>query len=171
MPNLKKQEAVTSLLKLLTDRDSVVLVDYSGLTHQQLSDIRVKVFEAGGMFQVVKNNLLLIALKDKKLPLPESQLTGPTAVLFVPQDNPSSIKVLYEQGKQLENLAIKWGIWEQKLVSMETIKQLALLPGREQLLAMLVGSLKSPQTRLVLTLKGNLQKLVIALDQIRKQKE
>lgn len=170
MPSTKKKDIVSSLLHALKERDSVVLADYSGLTHKQLAELRTKIFEAGGLLQVVKNNLLVIALKDAQLPLSKEKLIGPTVVLLSSSKDPSPIKVLYQKGKELESLAIKWGIWEKGLLDKSKIEQLALLPAREELLAKLVGSLNSPQTRLVLTLKGNLQKLVIALGEIRKQK-
>ncbi|MBI4137041.1 50S ribosomal protein L10 [Candidatus Roizmanbacteria bacterium] len=170
MPNKQKQDSVSKLVTALQERDSVVLVDYQGLTHHQLEDLRKKITEAGGLLRIIKNNLFLIALKDAQFPLPEEPLTGPTAVLFVPSTDPSPIKIIYDQGKTLENLEIKWGIWGKELIDRSTVEQLATLPSRTELLAKIVGRLKSPQTRLVLSLKSNLQKLVIALEEIRKQK-
>ena len=171
MTNKQKQDVVANLVSALKERESVVLVDYKGLTHRQLEDLRAKVTEAGGLLRIVKNNLFLIALKNVHLPTPEETLTGPTAVLFVPSTDPSPIKIIYDEGKILESLEIKWGIWEKGLIDKSKVIQLATLPSREELLAKVVGNLKSPQTRLVLSLKSNLQKLVIALEEIRKQKE
>ena len=171
MPNKQKQDVVSNLVSALKERQSVVLVDYKGLTHRQLEDLRTKVTDAGGMLRIVKNKLFLIALKDLQLPLPQEALTCPTAVLFVPSTDPSPIKIIYDQGKALESLEIKWGIWEKELIDKSKVEQLATLPSRVELLAKVVGSLKSPQTRLVLSLKSNLQKLLIALDQIKQQKE
>ena len=171
MPNKQKQDVVSNLVTALQERGSVVLVDYKGLTHHQLEELRIKVTEAGGLLRIVKNNLFLIALKHAQFPTPDEALTGPTAVLFVPTTDPSPIKIIYDQGKALENLEIKWGIWENQLIDKSKVEQLATLPSREELLAKVVGSLKSPQTRLVLSLKSNLQKLVMALEEIRKQKE
>lgn len=171
MPNKHKQDIIATLVDALNERESVVLVDYKGLTHLQLEELRRKVTEAGGLLRIVKNNLFLIALKNAHLPAPAEDLTGPTAVLFVPSTDPSPIKIVYDQGKAMDSLEIKWGIWEKELVDKSTVEQLATLPSREELLAKIVGSLKSPQTRLVLSLKSNLQKLVIALGEIKKQKE
>ncbi|MCR4263416.1 MAG: 50S ribosomal protein L10 [Candidatus Roizmanbacteria bacterium] len=171
MPNKQKQDVVSNLVTALQERASVVLVDYKGLTHHQLEELRIKVTEAGGLLRIVKNNLFLIALKHAQFPTPDEALTGPTAVLFVPTTDPSPIKIIYDQGKALESLEIKWGIWENQLIDKSKVEQLATLPSREELLAKVVGSLKSPQTRLVLSLKSNLQKLVMALEEIRKQKE
>ena len=171
MPNQLKKDTVTALTNELKTRGSIVLFDYTGLTHHQLAEIRSKVIEAGGSLKVVKNNLLQIALKDAHIPSKDEKLVGPTAVLFAGSEDPSPIKVIYDAGKEHESLSIKWGVWDNGLVDISKIEQLATLPSRDQLYAKLVGSLKSPQTRLVFSLKGNLQKLVIALEEIRRKKE
>jgi len=77
---------------------------------------------------------------------------------------------MHDKGSELENFGIKWGVWEKAVITKDYALRLATLPGREQLIAQLVGQLKGPQARLVFSLKGNLQKLVLALNAIREQK-
>ncbi|MBI4130844.1 50S ribosomal protein L10 [Candidatus Roizmanbacteria bacterium] len=171
MPNKKKLDAVSKLTAELSSYDTIVLSDYTGLTHQQLEEIRKEIKRTEALFRIVKNKLLKIALSEAQLPGTDRELLGPTGVLLAKATNLSSLALLYNKGKELDTFKLKWGLWNKNLITQNDIIRLATLPSREMLIAQLLGQLKSPQTRLVLTLKGNLQKLVIALDEIRKQQE
>ena len=171
MPNQKKKDSVSSLSTEVKQYDVIVLTDYSGLTHKQLEDVRSKVKDLHGDYQIVKNSLLKIALKEAGRDQDTNpNLTGPTAALFATEANLTPIKVIYDTAKEQENFKIKGGIWKSEMIDVAKVNKLATLPSREQLIAQLLGQLATPTTKLVRTLKNPLQKLAIVLNEIKNRK-
>lgn len=170
MANQKKKDTVVSLTEEIKAHDALALADYVGITHQQLEELRNTLRKSDGNIRVTKNALLLLALKEAGVNTENIKLSGATAVIMAKTTNLSPFKTIYDKGKELEMLVIKGGIWEKQLVSADHIIRLSTLPSIDQLRAQLVGSLQSPLSKMVYALKGNLQKLVITLDQIRAQK-
>lgn len=173
MPSQKNINQLNSLKTKLSTAKSVVLSDYSGLSVANQGELRQKVKDSGGEFGVAKNNLLRLAIKDHLNDLPEqidTVLNGPTAILFSGDDPISPLKALVEFAKEKELPKLKAGLMDGKILSLEDIKQLALLPGRNQLLAKLIGQLQAPTFGLVNVLIGNVRNLVYALKAIQEQK-
>lgn len=172
MGKLKNIEVLASLKKKITPKTAFVLTDYSRVTHQQLENLRRMVKEKGADFQIVKNSLLKLILKDI-FQMKDEDLTkilGPHAVFLSNTGDPSPLKLIYSKGKELEALAIKWGMWDGHKIEADEVVRLANLPTKEVLLSQLVSQLKNNQSRLVWVLKGNLNKLAIALGEIQKKK-
>ncbi|OGK53222.1 50S ribosomal protein L10 [Candidatus Roizmanbacteria bacterium RIFCSPLOWO2_01_FULL_45_11] len=170
MANKRNTDIVSSLTEDIKQHDAAVLMEYAGVTHKQFEEIRNLVRDQHGVVRVVKNALLKIAFTNNNIDITNEKLTGPTVVVLAKTDNLSPIKIMHDKGSELENFGIKWGVWEKAVITKDYALRLATLPGREQLIAQLVGQLKGPQARLVFSLKGNLQKLVLALNAIREQK-
>jgi large subunit ribosomal protein L10 len=97
-------------------------------------------------------------------------LVGPTALAFS-EDPVASAKLMAEFAEQVESFALKGGLLEGGRVLDEAeVAALSRLPGREQLLAQVVGGISSPLTGLVTVLNNTVQGLVVALNQIAEQK-
>ncbi len=158
----RKLLTVDNLIEKIKQAKALILSDYSGLNVAQISDLRREVKKAGGEFEVVKNTLLRLAAKD--LPL---ELAGPTAVLWLYQEDLSPLKALDNFIKKNELPKIKLGFWEGQEITLERVKELANLPGIEELRAKLVGMLQSPISGLHSVLNGNLRKLVLVLSKIK----
>lgn len=172
MPNTKKKESVASLTNEVKQYDVIVLTDYSGLTHKQLEEVRSKVKDLQGDYQIVKNSLLKIALKEAGRDQDANpNLTGQTAALFASEANLTPIKVIYDTAKEQENFKIKGGIWKTEMIDEAKVAKLATLPSKEQLIAQLLGQLATPSTKLVRTLKNPLQKLAIVLSAINNKQQ
>ena len=98
-------------------------------------------------------------------------LVGPTALAFS-EDPVASAKLMAEFADQVESFALKGGLLEGGRVLGEAeVVALSKLPGREQLLAQIVGGISSPLTGLVTVLNNTVQGLVVALGQIAEQKQ
>jgi large subunit ribosomal protein L10 len=95
---------------------------------------------------------------------------GPTALAFS-EDPVASAKLMAEFAGQVESFTLKGGLLEGGRVLDEAdVVALSRLPGREQLLAQVVGGISSPLTGLVTVLNNTIQGLVVALNQIAEQK-
>lgn len=173
MPSQKNIDLVKKLKENLLKSKSIVLTDHTGLTHQQMEKLRKSIKKSGGDFVVIKNTLLKKALTDTSFSgkIEGSVLEGPTSILLSITDELAPLKELVSQQKELNLLKIKIGAFIDKALEEKEVIRLAQLPTKEVLLAQLLGMLKTPQTRLVFALKGNLIKLALVLKAAAEKKE
>lgn len=165
MPTAKKILNVQNLAEKFKNAVGIILSDYSGLKVNQISELRREIKKTGAEFEVVKNSLLALAAKaglPRKFAEGES-LRGPTAALWIYQEDFSPLKALDTFIKKTELPKIKLGFWQGESITIERIKELASLPSLEQLQAKLVGTLQSPLFRLQHSLSGNLGKLIMII--------
>jgi large subunit ribosomal protein L10 len=149
---------------------SAVLVDYQGMNVGQSTDLRRRSREAGVEFIVAKNTLTRRAADEAGIGDLSEYLVGPTALAFS-EDPVASAKLMAQFADQVESFVLKGGLLEGgRILDEASVVALARLPGREQLLAQVVGGISSPLTGLVTLLNNTIQGLVIALDQIAEQK-
>ena len=151
--------------------NSTVLVDYQGMNVAQSTQLRARSREAGVEFVVAKNTLTRMAADEAGVEDISRYLVGPTALAFS-EDPVASAKLMAEFADQVESFALKGGLLEGGRVLGEAeVVALSKLPGREQLLAQIVGGISSPLTGLVTVLNNTVQGLVVALGQIAEQKQ
>jgi len=154
MPNERKIQIVKDLKEKLSKAHGIVMTDYQGLSVPEVETLRKSLQEVGAKYQIAKNTLLKLALdKDEKF-------TGPTAVVLSYEDEIKPLKVLYDFAKKHKNLKIKGGLFEGEWEVGEKLKEIAVLPSREELLGKFLGMIQSPLTRLVGVVKGNQRGLV-----------
>lgn len=176
---LQKETAVQILTDRVQKSGSLVFADYKGMTMSELDDLRGKLAEVSSEFNVTKNNLLKIALKNSQLEVKDPTVfEGPIATLFAFGEEITPIKILTEAIKKNQKGSIKGGFIRRRgssLINGEAldesqVNKLASLPSRDQLRAQVVGALGSPLYGIVGVLQANLRNLVYALDQVRLQK-
>lgn len=150
----EKALLVASLKNDFAQSKAAFLVNYQGLTVEQVKNLRKGLRSKGGRMKIAKARLIKMAAQDNPeinvmLPYFKEQI----GVIFV-QDEPQSIaKVLNDFAKENEKLTIVAGSLESKLVDKATIVRIASLPSREVLLAQLCGTLKAPIAKLAFVLK------------------
>ena len=155
-----KKAVVAGLVERLQAAQAGVIADYRGLTVAQDTELRAKLREAGVEYTIVKNTLLNFAAKEVGLEELEPVLHGPTALATSDSDLVASAKVLVDFAKTNEQLEIKGGFVEGKVISIDEVKVYANIPSKEVLISKMMGSLQAPV--------GN---LVRALDAIAKKME
>ena len=143
----KKTELIEQYVEQLKDSQGVVLADYRGLSVGDMEDIRKSMRSSGGKFQVVKNRLLALALKEVDLALPDEWLIGPTAVAFAHDEIPPVAQTLTDAAQNLETLQIKGGLTGTTVIGAEQVKTIANLPSREVLLAQVLGTINAPASQ------------------------
>jgi len=150
--NLEQKKAVVSeIAAKLGAAQAVIVAEYRGLDVEAVTGLRAKARKSGVYLRVLKNNLARRAVKGTPFEKLDTALTGPLMYGFA-QDPVAGAKVLAEFAKENENFVIRAGAMPNSLMSAADIKALAALPGREQLLAMLVGTLQAPIAKFVRTL-------------------
>ncbi len=161
----QKQELVTALATRLKRSPTVYVTDFTGLDVARITDLRRRLRAAGVEYVVVKNTLARRALEgDVLVKALAPHLAGPTALVLAGPDPVPGAKVLAEFAKEFEKPAIKIGLVDGHPVTLQQVKQLALLPGRRELLAQLAGAFQAPLAGLAGAMNGLLYMMVGALE-------
>ncbi len=171
MARPEKVSEVASLEERLKKSNAVILTDFRGLTVGELTALRARLREAGGEYRVVKNRLFGIAARAAGIDELGACIEGPTAAAFVDEDPGAVARILLEFTRQTRKLAVKGGILSGSVIDGAGARSLADLPTRPVLLARVVGGVAAPLSGLGGVLKGLPRALVIALEEIRKQRE
>lgn len=174
MTSLKNQTQLDEIKAKLADSKAVIVTNYAGLSVADQQSLRRSLTDAGGSFMVTKNNLVRLALTDNlgdSLPDKGTEgFTGQTATLFCLEDPITPAKALVKFIKDHDLPVIKLGVMDGKILTATEVENLAKLPGKTELLGMLVGQLNAPISGFAQVLRANLQNLVFAVDAIKRQK-
>ena len=143
-----KQPIVQEISEMINGAQSVVVVDYRGLTVAEDTQLRKQLREAGVSYKVYKNTLVNRAVEGTESESLRDSLEGPNAFAVSTEDATAPARVLAEFAKKAPNLEIKAGVVEGTFYDAEGMKAIASVPSREVLLSKLLGSIQSPITNL-----------------------
>ena len=143
-----KQPIVAAIAEDIKDAQSVVLVDYRGLTVAQDTELRKQLREAGVIYKVCKNTMMKRAFEGTEFAGLEEYLEGPSALVVSKDDATAPARIICKFAKTAETLEVKAGVVEGNVYDAAGINELSKVPSREELLSKLLGSLQSPITNL-----------------------
>lgn len=147
-----KKAVVAALVERLKGAQAGVIADYRGLTVAQDTELRKKLREAGVEYTIVKNTLTRFAANEVGLGELDPVLHGPSALATSTDDVVAPAKVLVEFAKDNEQLEIKAGFVDGKVIDVNEVKVYASIPSKEVLISKMLGSLQAPIGKLVRTL-------------------
>lgn len=148
-----KKPIVEEISESIKDAQSVVLVDYRGLTVEQDTKLRKQLREAGITYKVYKNTMMNFAFKGTAFEALAPHLEGPSAIAISTTDATAPARILNDFVKTAPALELKAGVVEGKYYDQAGIKVVAAIPSREVLLAKLLGSMQSPITNFARVIK------------------
>lgn len=134
-----KKATVDEINAKLDEAKTVLLVDYQGMSVQEINSLRQELKTNGSDLKVYKNTLASLAFKEKGIKL-EDYMSGPNAYIFS-KDIIEPIKIVSDTAKSNENLSIKAGYIDGEFASKEVINEYASIPSYEGLLTMFAGGL------------------------------
>jgi len=161
----QKQEIVKNLADKLKNSKSVVFSDFHGLTVSDSEDLRISLREQKIEYQVIKKNLLKIALEKASLKVGIDDISGCVSVALSPKDEVAIPRILKQFSDQHEQLKMLKGILDNREVDLSMLEKLAVLPSKEELLGKTIGALKGNLYGLVNVLQGNIRGLVYVLQE------
>lgn len=176
MPNIKNQTQISEIQQALKASKAIILANHAGMDVNTQNQLKGEIKATGSHLTVTKNSLLKIALKEMlggELPAElDKALEGPTSVLYTNDDPVTPTKILFDfiKGHE-EKPVLKLGVMEGKVLTLRDIESLSKLPGKQELLGMLVGQLNAPIYGFAQVLRANLQNVVFAFDAIKRSKE
>jgi large subunit ribosomal protein L10 len=136
----QKKALVAELTQQLSEACAGVIVDYKGISVTEDTKLRKSLREADVDYRVVKNTYLRFAFQNVGLEGLDDVLEGTTAIAFA-KDELAAAKVLCKYAEENKNFTIKAGFSEGKALDVDTVVALSKVPGKEDLLGMLAGSL------------------------------
>jgi large subunit ribosomal protein L10 len=165
-----KSEAVKKLKEQLGISPDFIFSDFRGLTFPQMTELRAKLAEKKAVYRVVRNSTARFAVRDAGLPDASGLLVGPTGLAFLGKDPGAATKVLMDFAKGAP-LQIKGGIIGGKMIGIKEIEALSKLPSRNELLAMLMGTMNAPVRNAMYVMNGIASKLVLTLSAFADKKK
>jgi len=150
-----KKLVVADIVEKFKNAECMMVVSYSGLTVEQVTELRKQCRESNVHYCVLKNRLVNRALQELKIEGLEGLLEGPNAFVFSEKDITAGPKIISQfiEKNKLTSLEIKGGLMGTEVIGVDTIKGLAATPSRDELLATVVGCLVSPLSALVAVLE------------------
>lgn len=139
-----KKPIVEEISATIKDAQSVVLVDYRGLTVAQDTELRKQLREAGITYKVYKNTMMNFAFKGTDFEALAPYLDGPNAMAVSTTDATAPARVLAKFAQTAKQLEIKAGVVEGTVYDANGMKAISEIPSREELLSKLLGSIQSP---------------------------
>lgn len=166
----QKKVVVAELANVASKAHSLVVAEYAGLTVEQLTALRVKARQSGVYLKVAKNTLMSRAVAGTDYECVKDALKGPMLYAFSQQDPGAAGRLIKEFVKANEKLVPKAVAVGGQMYPGSHVEKLASLPTREQALAMLLGVMQAPISKLVRTLAEPAAQLARAVAAVRDQK-
>jgi len=157
-----KIEAVNKIKEMIQSSENLILADFRGLNIAQMTELRGQLRESDAEFRVIKNNYAKLAISELGLPAADEFLIDPTALTLTGKDYSQTARVLVKFARD-STLKIKGGLIDGNIFSAEQVLELSRLPGKEQLIAMVMSAANAPLINLMYALQAVPLKLVRTL--------
>jgi len=166
----QKAQRVAELKEHFEKVQFLALTDFTGLNVDQMTELRAKLKAAESQYQVVKNTIVRLAVKDSPAEKLIEHFVGPNGIVTAEGDVAGPAKALHEFMKENEKLVFKAGLLQGEPMTAQDFKVLATLPGREVLLGQLLGALNAVPTNFVSLLAAVPRNFLGVLKAIENQK-
>lgn len=161
----QKEEVVEKVAEKIKNSKAIVFNDYRGISVEEMTELRKSLRDKGIELKVMKQTLFSLAAKKAGAELDLTPIKNHPVAIAFGSDEVEPAKAVYDFHKKTEKLEMLGGALNGKTISMDELKTLALMPGREEMYAKIVGSLASPLRGLATVISGNLRGLVNVLSQ------
>lgn len=166
----QKEAVISEASEAIAVSQAGVLAEYRGLTVAELTALRGEARNQGVWVKVVKNNLAKRVIAGSEFECLTEHFVGP--IIFSASADPVAVaKVMADFSKEHDDLKITVGAMNGQLIDVNTIKSLAKLPSREQLIVKLMGTIRAPVQKLATTLNEIPSKFVRTVAQVASSKE
>ena len=166
----QKQDLVKEMTAVLNDAEVVLTADYSGLTANELNELRKSTREAGVFVKLVKNNMLKMALKESQFSSMSENIFGPQIIAVGKEDAGKFAKSIKEFIDKHENLTPKAINYQGQDLDINELNKLASLPTYEEAISKLLSVMQGPIKKLMGTMQAVPGKLVRTIDAVKASK-
>ena len=153
-----KTQAIEETKKALDGYNDFIFTEYRGLTVEQITALRGKLREKEVPLKVVKNNFAKVAFEEMKIENVADYLKGPTAIAMSKEDSNEVAKILFDFAKEAPALVVKGGYIGNEIYDAAKIEAFSKVPGKKQLIAMLMSTINGPVQKIAATLQAYVDK-------------
>jgi large subunit ribosomal protein L10 len=168
MTKQEKEQLIEELKGQFEQAGAVIACSYNGLTVPQLEEFRNIARKDEIKVKVIKNTLATLAMKQAGK---EGMELSNDNIFIWAQDQVSASKVVTKFAEDNEKFKVKTAFVDGEVVDAKAVEAYSKLPGREELLGMLLSTWTAPARNLVGVLSGVQREFVTALNAIKEQKE
>ncbi|MFW5703451.1 MAG: 50S ribosomal protein L10 [Patescibacteria group bacterium] len=177
MPNTKKKEQVQHLCEQITEYNNFAVISYERTPHKEMEGLRKELKKTGSGMKVLKNSLFQKAVEhlshnnSNYSDIVENMfpIKGSSAIVGFGEEWFDGLKKYHESTKKNDSLDYLFGFIDNSVQGKEGMHALATLPSREELLAKVIGGMKSPLMKTTYALKFNMQRFTTVLNEKAKQ--
>ncbi len=173
MPKTKQQKetAINDLVEKIKESKSLIFINFKGLKVKEIEELRKKCRQEGIGYLVAKKTLMGFAFKQSGISdINPKEFDGEVATVLGFNDEVAPARIIQEFAKSHGSLKAIGGVIEGKFIDEVKVIELSKLPSKDQLLAMVVGSIKAPVSGFVNVLSGNLKSLLYVLNAVKDTK-
>jgi large subunit ribosomal protein L10 len=171
MNRQEKAQVIEQLHEKASRASIAVVTDFKGLSVEELTKLRAKCFEIGVDYQVVKNTLARLALKDTEHGELSEHLKENCAIALGYDDPVALAKALAEFDKENKKFAMRYGTLEGQFLDSDGVKELSKMPSKPELLSSVLGTMQAVPRNFVCLFANIERKFLYALTAIKDQKE
>ena len=167
MDKIQKKEFVKKIKETFSGIGLLVITHYNGLKTSETDELRLKLREVGGNFQVTKNSLMQLVLKENKNKELKALFTGPVAIMYS-KDEVSAAKIAVNFSKEHDKLIVLGGLIGDKFLEQKDVLKIASLPSLDEIRTKLVTLIQTSAKNIAFALKFAAIKLVRVFDEYSK---
>jgi large subunit ribosomal protein L10 len=167
----QKEKIIEDLKEKISRAQGMYFADFTGITVEEVNNLRNEFYKEGIDYHVVKNTLALKALEsvtgyDKVY----DKLVGPTAIAFGYDDPVLPAKIIKKFSDKTKKLTVKACVIEKQVFEGSELSTIASMPSRPEIISAILGSIQAPMTGIVGALNAVVRDLVYVIDAIEKKK-
>jgi len=170
MPQQYKVDKAKNVEEIFEGSTGFIFTDYRGLNVEKITELRKELAKMDSKLTVVKNNYVKVVAKEKKYPELGENLIGPTAIAYSNKDISEVAKFLFKFSKD-SVLHVKGAFIDGQVFNATEIEAFSKLPGRNQLIAMLMATMNAPMQNFVYACNDVIGRAVRVLNAVKEQKE
>lgn len=171
MPNVLNQMMTEELTAMLSAISNCVVVDFQGLTVEEVNSLRSSLKKEGVSMRVIKTSLALRVLAEQEHSGYEELVKGPTAVIWGDIDIVSLTKAVHDFAKKNKTLKIKGGFLDHVAITKADVVKLTKVPEMPVLLGGIAAGIAAPVQSVYNCIDSMLTSILYAIDAVREKKE
>ena len=167
-----KKEIVAEIKETLSETQLMFIINYSGLSVAEMTDLRRRLIPKGAICQVAKNTFMEKATEgDDRWGVVSELLHGDSAFVMVKDDFGGAIKAYQEFQKASKKTEIRGGVMDGRVLKEADLKAIADLPSKEQLIAQIAGAINGVATQLAVAINEVPSGLARAIQQLSEKED
>ncbi len=167
-----KIKAVEEIIGKFRESKHIIFTEYKGLDVEKITDLRRKLYDINSEMKIMKNRLAKLAYKKLELKFEDEWFSGPIALVLCKDDDYiKTVKIVCNFSRENEDLKIKRGYLEERIIDIDELEQISYLPSRDDMIVKVVCILNSPVVKMVSVLKNIISKPIMVLRAIENKKK